>query len=262
MAELLHMDYDTLAFEISDSERRWNVLETPPTAKSEVSPTASESHQDEDSSVTAAPPAPDSQPGRRSVPMTYEDTSDDPNEYPACQQWWNDGSNGLRAKLLKQVDPSLLNRLAGWAGFLSRTEVDDSVIRAIAAPRQQKINQGAVYTDYGGQIDKTIPNIITRGAGDVGMAVGALAAFPAMDVMRQPSPADDAGAAQDGLGHLYPAGTGHWHLRPENRRHRQRGAVRAVLRRFLVPTGALDRQHHPQCPVRLGLRLESPAYQL
>jgi len=108
--------------------------------------------------------------------------------YPTCQQWWNDGNNGLRARLLKQVDPSLLNRLAGWAGFLSRTEVDDSVIRAIAAPRQQKINQGVVYTDYGGQIDKTLPNVITRGAGDVGMAVGAIAAFPAMDVMRQALP--------------------------------------------------------------------------
>jgi len=82
MAELLHMDYDTLAFEISDSERRWNVLETPPTAKPEVPiPTTSESHQEEDSSVTVAPPAPDSQPGRQSVPMASEDTRDAPDEY-------------------------------------------------------------------------------------------------------------------------------------------------------------------------------------
>nr|WP_315437900.1 conjugal transfer protein TraG N-terminal domain-containing protein [uncultured Pseudomonas sp.] len=105
--------------------------------------------------------------------------------YPTCRQWWADGSNGLRARLLGQVDPSLLNRLAGWAGFLSRAEVDDSVIRAIASPRQQKLNQGSVYTDYGGQIDKTLPNIVTRATGDVGMAVGAIAAFPAMDVARQ-----------------------------------------------------------------------------
>ncbi len=63
--------------------------------------------------------------------------------YPTCRQWWADGSNGLRARLLGQVDPSLLNRLAGWAGFLSRAEVDDSVIRTIASPRQQKLNQAA-----------------------------------------------------------------------------------------------------------------------
>jgi hypothetical protein len=108
--------------------------------------------------------------------------------YPTCHQWWSDGSNGLRTRLLAQVDPSLLNRMAGWAGFLSRAEVDDSVIRAIASPRQQKLNQGTVYTDYGGQIDKTLPNIVTRTAGDVGLAVGAVPAFPAMDVVRQALP--------------------------------------------------------------------------
>lgn len=108
--------------------------------------------------------------------------------YPTCKQWWSDGSNGLRARLLGQVDPSLLNRIAGWAGFLSRIEVDDSVIRTIASPRQQKLNQGSVYTDYGGQIDKTTPNVVVRAAGDVGMSVGSISAFPAMDVVRQAVP--------------------------------------------------------------------------
>ncbi|KHN52897.1 membrane protein [Dickeya fangzhongdai] len=108
--------------------------------------------------------------------------------YPTCNQWWNDNSNGLRARLLQQVNPSLLNRIAGWAGFISRSEVDDSVVRAIAAPRQQKLNRGAVYTDYGGQIEKTLPNIVTRAAGDVGMTIGGLAYFPAMDVVRQALP--------------------------------------------------------------------------
>ncbi|RWT23334.1 conjugal transfer protein TraG [Raoultella planticola] len=108
--------------------------------------------------------------------------------YPNCREWWSDGSTGLRARLLAQVDPNLLSRMANWAGFISRTELDDSVVRAIAAPRQQKLNQGAVYTDYGGQIDKTLPNIVTRAAGDIGLAVGAIPAFPAMDVMRQALP--------------------------------------------------------------------------
>lgn len=90
--------------------------------------------------------------------------------------------------LLSQVDPSLLNRLAGWAGFMSRAAVDDSVIRAIAAPRQQKLNQGTTYTDYGGQIDKTLPNVVTRAVSDVGLAVGATVAFPGMDAMRQALP--------------------------------------------------------------------------
>jgi len=108
--------------------------------------------------------------------------------YPTCRQWWSAGGDGLRARLLGQVDPGLLTRLAGWAGFMSRTEVDDSVIRAIASPRQQKLNQGAIYADYGGEIEKTLPNIVTRAAGDVGLAVGSLGFFPAMDVVRQALP--------------------------------------------------------------------------
>ncbi|MBX6020328.1 conjugal transfer protein TraG N-terminal domain-containing protein [Pseudomonas aeruginosa] len=108
--------------------------------------------------------------------------------YPTCRQWWSDGGHGLRARLLAQVDPNLLTRLAGWAGFLSQAEVNDAVIRAVASPRQQKLNRGAVYTDYGGQIDMTLPNIVTRAASDVGLTVGSLGYFPAMDVVRQALP--------------------------------------------------------------------------
>ncbi|MCD9007486.1 conjugal transfer protein TraG N-terminal domain-containing protein [Luteimonas sp. XNQY3] len=108
--------------------------------------------------------------------------------YPTCAQWWNDQYYGLRTRLLQQVDPDLLSRMGNWAGFISNTDVDDAVIRAVAAPRQQALNQGAVYTDYGGQIDMTVPNIITRAAGNVGSAVGALGYFPAMDAMRQALP--------------------------------------------------------------------------
>lgn len=107
--------------------------------------------------------------------------------YPTCAQWWAD-SSGLRTQLLGQVDPSLLTRIGGWAGFLSQDEVNDSVIRAISSPRQQKLNQGAIYTDYGGQIEMTTPNVATRATSDVGLAIGSIALFPAMDAMRQALP--------------------------------------------------------------------------
>lgn len=108
--------------------------------------------------------------------------------YPTCRQWWNDGERGLRSRLLAQVDSGLLARVGRWASFVSRQQADDAVIRAIAAPRQQTMNQGQAYADYGGQVDMTLPNIVTRGAADAGLAVGSVGFFPAMDVMRQALP--------------------------------------------------------------------------
>ncbi|MCA9233725.1 MAG: conjugal transfer protein TraG N-terminal domain-containing protein, partial [Planctomycetales bacterium] len=45
-----------------------------------------------------------------------------------------------------------------------------------------------VYTDYGGQIGVTLPNVTTRVASDLGLTVGSLGFFPAMDVVRQALP--------------------------------------------------------------------------
>lgn len=108
--------------------------------------------------------------------------------YPTCQEWWSDADDGLRARLLQQVEPGLLLRFRQWAGFLSQAEVDDAVIRAIASPRQQLANEGQVYTDYGGQIGMTLPNIASRVVSDLGVMVGTLAFVPAMDVVRQALP--------------------------------------------------------------------------
>lgn len=108
--------------------------------------------------------------------------------YPTCLQWWADGSQGLRARLLQQVSPDLLSRIAKWAGFLSQDEVDDVVIRTVVSPHQQVLNQGHVYTDYGGQVDMTTPNMAARGARDLGLSLGALGFFPAMDAVRQALP--------------------------------------------------------------------------
>jgi hypothetical protein len=108
--------------------------------------------------------------------------------YPTCQEWWSDPDDGLRARLLAQVEPDLLLRFRRWAGFLSQDEVDDAVIRAIASPRQQIVNHGQVYTDYGGRIGMTVPNLATRIAADLGIMIGTLGYVPAMDAVRQALP--------------------------------------------------------------------------
>ena len=108
--------------------------------------------------------------------------------YPTCNEWWSDGTVGLRVRLLQQVSPGVLTQLAHWAGFLTQDQVDDSVIRAVVSPQQQIMNRGQVYPDYGGQIDKTLPDVATRLTSDLGITMGTLAFVPAMDAVRQALP--------------------------------------------------------------------------
>lgn len=172
--------------------------------------------------------------------------------YPTCRQWWADSGDGLRDRLLAQVDPGLLSRLGQWAGFLSQTQADDAVIRAIASPRQQVMNQGHVYTDYGGQIGMTLPQRrhprrigcgadgrITRNVSGHGCGASGVAHDPVVP--------------EDGDGHLHSAGADLRHLRLANGGHGDCRAVLAVLRRFLVPARTLDRFHDLERALRLAL---------
>ncbi|WP_085600527.1 MULTISPECIES: conjugal transfer protein TraG N-terminal domain-containing protein [unclassified Pseudomonas] len=106
--------------------------------------------------------------------------------YPTCKQWWSDGNIGLRDRLQAQVDPTLMNKFLGWAKWLSKDEVTDSMIRQVVSPSSQ-VN-GDVYSDYGGQIGGTMWNGLARAGGTLGVGVGSLAYFPGMDIVRQALP--------------------------------------------------------------------------
>lgn len=108
--------------------------------------------------------------------------------YPICSQWWADTDRGLRARLVNQVDSSLLERFIRWASFMSQDEVNDAIIRQVVSPSSQRMTQGKVYTDYGGQVGGSLFNDMSRVTGTVGLTVGSLAYFPAMDVVRQALP--------------------------------------------------------------------------
>ncbi|NWB94807.1 conjugal transfer protein TraG N-terminal domain-containing protein [Pseudomonas gingeri] len=106
--------------------------------------------------------------------------------YPTCKQWWSDGSIGLKDRILAQVDPDLMTKFLGWAKWMSSDQVNESVIRQLVSPSHQI--QGDVYTDYGGQVGGTVWNGAARAGGTLGVALGALGYFPAMDMVRQALP--------------------------------------------------------------------------
>ncbi|WP_248800623.1 conjugal transfer protein TraG N-terminal domain-containing protein [Pseudomonas sp. MWU13-2105] len=108
--------------------------------------------------------------------------------YPTCNQWWADSDQGLRARLLTQVEITLLDRFAQWANSMPQDEVNDAIIRHVVSPSSQRMSLGKVYSDYGGQVGGAMLNDMSRVTGAVGISVGAMAYFPAMDVVRQALP--------------------------------------------------------------------------
>ncbi|ORE52876.1 conjugal transfer protein TraG N-terminal domain-containing protein, partial [Pseudomonas aeruginosa] len=91
-----------------------------------------------------------------------------------------------RDRIKGQVDPDLMTSFLKWAKWLDQDEVTEAVIRQVISPSSQV--KGNVYTDYGGQVGGTVWNGIARTAGTFGVALGSLAYFPAMDMVRQALP--------------------------------------------------------------------------
>jgi hypothetical protein len=106
--------------------------------------------------------------------------------YPTCKQWWSDSGKGLKYRIQEQIDPGLTTRVLAWAKWLPTDEVNDALIRQLVSPSKQRV--GEVYSDYGGQIGGTVWNGLARAGGTLGVAVGSLAYFPAIDMVRQALP--------------------------------------------------------------------------
>ncbi|QXI31143.1 conjugal transfer protein TraG N-terminal domain-containing protein [Pseudomonas vanderleydeniana] len=108
--------------------------------------------------------------------------------YPTCNQWWTEEKQGLRVRVLAEMDKSLVERFVKWATFSNREKVNDALIRQLVSPRNQQVTQGQVYTDYGGRVGPSVPDFAARVTGAVGTTMGTLTNMPAMDVVRQALP--------------------------------------------------------------------------
>lgn len=111
--------------------------------------------------------------------------------YPTCKQWWSDSGVGLRERLIKEVDPSLLTQLKGWLTGRYNSEVEDATLRELVSPRQQSrsMSPGQVFQDYGssargGSINQGLNNLATN----TGLALGSFSNFPAMNALRAALP--------------------------------------------------------------------------
>lgn len=102
--------------------------------------------------------------------------------YPTCNQWWSDSDIGLRSRVLSLVNPSIWQALQKLS--YSQPEYEEAVLRSVVSQRNMEVSQtGRVYPGFGGNIDTTMMNQLTRDGATAGQAIASLAAFPAFVVV-------------------------------------------------------------------------------
>lgn len=107
--------------------------------------------------------------------------------YPTCTQWWSDADIGLRSRVLALVNTTVWQALQKLS--YSQAEYEEAVLRSVVSQRNMEVSQtGRVYPGFGGNIDTTMMNQLTRDGATAGQSLASLAAFPAFDSVRQALP--------------------------------------------------------------------------
>lgn len=107
--------------------------------------------------------------------------------YPTCNQWWSDADIGLRPRVLALVKTDVWQELQQLN--YSQQQYEEAVLRSVVSQRNMEASQsGRVYPGFGGNIDTTLLNQITRDGATAGHSIAALVAFPAFDSLRQALP--------------------------------------------------------------------------
>ena len=107
--------------------------------------------------------------------------------YPTCKQWWGDAGIGLKPRLLALVKPDIWQTLRTLGEPKALQE--EAVLRVLVSPRNVAVSQdGRTYPGYGGNVEGTFFNALSRTIATAGHALSSLAAFPAFDSLRQALP--------------------------------------------------------------------------
>ncbi|WKS98641.1 conjugal transfer protein TraG N-terminal domain-containing protein [Gallibacterium salpingitidis] len=117
--------------------------------------------------------------------------------FPTCREWWDDAGIGLKARLLEQYDPSLIQRFKNWVdgndlrGSLSESDI---LVRTLVRPENIKVSTGAAYSNLSYNLTpdddlfSSARSAVSRFFSGVGTTLGLTAATPGFDAMRQALP--------------------------------------------------------------------------
>lgn len=115
--------------------------------------------------------------------------------YPKCDDWWANSENGLRARLLNQIEPSTWTKIQGV--FQSQQGYEEGVLKGLLVQQNIRISNGKVYGGYGSARnfqEITTDPLANAGsgikfvAGAFGSTLGSILSAPAFDVVKQALP--------------------------------------------------------------------------
>lgn len=106
--------------------------------------------------------------------------------FPNCAEWWDTANNGLKDRLLADVKQNFSAKVMDF--FSSKENSDESILRTVLRAENMDISRGKVYPGYGGNLDRSFTNEVTKTASTFGLSLGSIGAFPAFDSMRQALP--------------------------------------------------------------------------
>lgn len=119
--------------------------------------------------------------------------------FPTCREWWDDAGIGLKARLLEQYDPSLIQRFKNYldgvtAGSAVRSQLSDSdlLVRTLVRPENMDTSTGTTYSnlnyEFTSDTGTNARSYVSKAISGIGTMFGLGIATPGFDAMRQALP--------------------------------------------------------------------------
>lgn len=106
--------------------------------------------------------------------------------FPNCAEWWESANNGLKDRLLADVRQNFSAKVVDF--FSDKDNADEAILRTLLRAENMDVSRGKAYPGYGGNIERSFTNELTKMAALFGLSTGSVVAFPAFDSMRQALP--------------------------------------------------------------------------
>lgn len=104
--------------------------------------------------------------------------------YPTCKQWWNDKNIGISDRVIKNVDPMLwVNYSSFWKSY---DDFKNDTLRVLVDTN--RLNDGDMYNGYGGSVDTSFGQWITKIIAGIGHVTSGLDQYPMFDSIRESLP--------------------------------------------------------------------------